>query len=84
MNVHWWSVTTICPDSSASLTYERKSRELSVVLEVNQRSMSNISPGHLGFSAVRVQFLICEVTNSALSRVIHMDVLVFSVGCNNK
>lgn len=75
---------TICPDSSTSLTCERKSRELSVVLEVNQMKHGQCKPSAPWFSAVRVQFLICEVTDSALSRVTHMGVLVLGVVTNRR
>lgn len=54
---------TICPDSSTSLTCERKSRELSVVLEVDQMKHEQRKPSPPRFSAVRVQFLISEVTD---------------------
>lgn len=64
---------------SAAHTHERENRELSRAREGLQRCVCRISSGDLWFPAVSVQLLIFEVTDSALSRVTHIDILMLAV-----
>ena len=66
------------PHASASHTHERENRELSRAREGLQRRVFRISSGDLGSPAVSVQLLIFEVTDSVLSRVTHIDVLMLA------
>lgn len=75
------SLPPLPPHASASLTYERENRELSRGREVTLK-MCGISPGDLGISAVSVQVLIFQVTNSASRRVTHIDILILALIMN--